>query len=556
MEMMSEMMGAAAPAQWTQLWDPSFGPASVQPMRRSAHAIATFEDNLYVFGGISTNSIDEDVEYNDTWKFDLVGRQWTELPVGNKRPQNRFHHAGVLHTNLTVSEFIVFGGLSILAAETDAITASATNSVPVVQYNDVWRLSLTAKTPSWRMDPAPPNSEVVPDARSEAGIVIHNDALFMFGGIAYDEKGNEAPTDYNDLWRYDLGTYTWNKIEPAGNLQPPTRFSHSVAMLHDSNEQGEGYLLAYSGRHLLFSSWTLLNDVWVYDFSQNKWTSVTPTTEVPRAYTSIVTTEGTNMWFFGGYYKPQQSSSGYVYDDIVLGKFDLNNMAMEARQAEIEGDGASPPLRYNHRAALWRGDSMIIHGGSYQSQLGDVWVYNTTNAVTTDAATNSLPLDPESLVYVLGAFIVTVVFVLLVLLLRWRRADRRNLRAAQTRGAAVVHGVTKERLEQLRITKYCRAERNPEAPTEQLKPADGCASENEDVCPICLIEFEDGEDVRNLPCKHIFHVACIDEWLRRNTSCPMCKSNVDLDAVDISVEQPTTPAARGGAVVTPVSTGV
>uniref|UniRef100_H3HC57 RING-type domain-containing protein n=1 Tax=Phytophthora ramorum TaxID=164328 RepID=H3HC57_PHYRM len=490
MEMMSEMMGAAAPAQWTQLWDPSFGPASVQPMRRSAHAIATFEDNLYVFGGISTNSIDEDVEYNDTWKFDLVGRQWTELPVGNKRPQNRFHHAGVLHTNLT------------------------------------------------------------------AGIVIHNDALFMFGGIAYDEKGNEAPTDYNDLWRYDLGTYTWNKIEPAGNLQPPTRFSHSVAMLHDSNEQGEGYLLAYSGRHLLFSSWTLLNDVWVYDFSQNKWTSVTPTTEVPRAYTSIVTTEGTNMWFFGGYYKPQQSSSGYVYDDIVLGKFDLNNMAMEARQAEIEGDGASPPLRYNHRAALWRGDSMIIHGGSYQSQLGDVWVYNTTNAVTTDAATNSLPLDPESLVYVLGAFIVTVVFVLLVLLLRWRRADRRNLRAAQMRGAAVVHGVTKERLEQLRITKYCRAERNPEAPTEQLKPADGCASENEDVCPICLIEFEDGEDVRNLPCKHIFHVACIDEWLRRNTSCPMCKSNVDLDAVDISVEQPTTPAARGGAVVTPVSTGV
>ncbi|KAG6962570.1 hypothetical protein JG687_00007076 [Phytophthora cactorum] len=126
------------------------------------------------------------------------------------------------------------------------------------------------------------------------------------------------------------------------------------------------------------------------------------------------------------------------------------------------------------------------------------------------------------------------------------------LRAAQMRGAAVVRGVTKERLDQLRITKYNRAERNPESPT-QLSPASVGSTENEDVCPICLIEFEDGEDVRNLPCKHIFHVACIDEWLKRNTSCPMCKSNVDLDAVNITVENPPAPA-RGGAVVTPVTT--
>jgi len=133
--------------------------------------------------------------------------------------------------------------------------------------------------------------------------------------------------------------------------------------------------------------------------------------------------------------------------------------------------------------------------------------------------------------------------------------------------------VTKERLEQLRITKYCRAERNPEAPpttTDPLNPGDGSAKENEDVCPICL------------PCKHIFHVACIDEWLKRNTvrlqmstylvpssflpkrslsnghqSCPMCKSNVDLDAVDITVEAPPAAGPRaGGAIVTPVSTGL
>ncbi|KAE9112670.1 hypothetical protein PF005_g10853 [Phytophthora fragariae] len=551
MEMMSGMMGPTAPAQWTQLWGLAFGSAGSQPMRRSAHAVAAFEDNLYTFGGISTNALDQDIEYNDTWVFDLVERQWSEVQVGDNRPSNRFHHAGVLHTNTSVNEFVVFGGLSLLAAETDQTTPTTANSVPVVQYNEVWRLSLTENTPKWTMDPAPSKSGNAPDARSEAGIVIHNDYLYMFGGIAYDEKGEDAPVDFNDLWRYDLATYTWMKVEPAGNLQPPTRFSHSVALLQDEDENGEAYLLAYSGRHLMLSSWTLLDDIWVYNFNSNVWTAVTPSSDVPRAYTSIVTTKGVDIWFFGGYYKSQRSSSGYVYDDIVLGKFDLKNMAMQARQAVIESDEASPPLRYNHRAALWREDSMVIYGGSYQSQLGDVWVYNTTNAVTTQVTDNTLPLDPESLVYVLGAFIITVVFVLLVLLLRWRRADRRNVRAAQMRGAAVVRGVTKERLEQLRITKYSRAERNPQAPTEQLNPADGGSTESDDLCPICLIEFEDGEDVRNLPCKHIFHVGCIDEWFKRNTSCPMCKSNVDLDAVDITVETP--PATRGGAVVTPVS---
>lgn len=33
------------------------------------------------------------------------------------------------------------------------------------------------------------------------------------------------------------------------------------------------------------------------------------------------------------------------------------------------------------------------------------------------------------------------------------------------------------------------------------------------------IDFEEGDEIRNLPCKHIFHVPCIDEWLRRNTVC-------------------------------------
>ncbi|CAE8704523.1 unnamed protein product [Polarella glacialis] len=47
------------------------------------------------------------------------------------------------------------------------------------------------------------------------------------------------------------------------------------------------------------------------------------------------------------------------------------------------------------------------------------------------------------------------------------------------------------------------------------------------TCMVCLCNFETDEEVRQLPCNHVFHCECIDEWLRRCTDCPICKTNVD-----------------------------
>lgn len=48
---------------------------------------------------------------------------------------------------------------------------------------------------------------------------------------------------------------------------------------------------------------------------------------------------------------------------------------------------------------------------------------------------------------------------------------------------------------------------------------------NDTTCPICLAEYCSKETLRCIPeCKHCFHADCIDEWLRLNGTCPVCRN--------------------------------
>jgi hypothetical protein len=52
-----------------------------------------------------------------------------------------------------------------------------------------------------------------------------------------------------------------------------------------------------------------------------------------------------------------------------------------------------------------------------------------------------------------------------------------------------------------------------------------------ETCPICIVDFEEGDDVRVLPCegKHVFHQACVDPWLLElSSSCPICRHGMTI----------------------------
>ena len=79
-------------------------------------------------------------------------------------------------------------------------------------------------------------------------------------------------------------------------------------------------------------------------------------------------------------------------------------------------------------------------------------------------------------------------------------------------GRPDTRAMSRNELSHLKVTKYVKKPKRGDLEDEQ--------------CPICCMELENGIDVKILPCKHTFHPGCIDTWLVQNCVCPICKRDV------------------------------
>lgn len=100
-------------------------------------------------------------------------------------------------------------------------------------------------------------------------------------------------------------------------------------------------------------------------------------------------------------------------------------------------------------------------------------------------------------------------------------------------------GASKEDIEQLSKFKFRKVESNEKQTDNNQGPVGGIMTEcradspiehvlaEEDAeCCICLSSYDDGVELRELPCGHHFHCACVDKWLYINATCPLCKYNI------------------------------
>ena len=60
-----------------------------------------------------------------------------------------------------------------------------------------------------------------------------------------------------------------------------------------------------------------------------------------------------------------------------------------------------------------------------------------------------------------------------------------------------------------------------EAPRFEVAECDGDGLND---CAVCLSEIKEKEKIAILPCRHVFHHACLLPWFQEHRSCPTCRA--------------------------------
>lgn len=176
---------------------------------------------LVVFGGFGNQG-----RLGDTWLFDLLRGEWTELKGGNPAPRRCLHRAVYAPDRQWM---IIYGG-----RQDDNL-------------GDIWALDLSSQ--AW-LNLTPAQS---PPARHFSGLIYAPDEkVRIFGGNGAAQGINAGAR--NDLWELSLNKGVWEEIAQTDTFPPP-RLGHGVAYHPDHG------MLIFGGQD---AEGTYLNDLWQF----------------------------------------------------------------------------------------------------------------------------------------------------------------------------------------------------------------------------------------------------------------------------------------------------
>lgn len=155
---------------------------------------------------------------------------------------------------------------------------------------------------------------------------------------------------------------------------------------------------------------------------------------------------------------------------------------------------------------------------------------NSTEAESPESAAVNVESDFVVILAVLLCALICVVGLIAVVRCAWLR---RSSSVGRESSAAANKGVKKKVLES--FPKFTYNNNNCGGEAKQVEE-----------CAICLAEFVNGDEIRELPeCGHGFHLRCVDKWLASHSSCPSCRHVLGVARCQKCGQFP----AIGGAVI-------
>ncbi|XP_051155421.1 host cell factor 2-like [Leptopilina boulardi] len=171
------------------------GPA---PPSRSKHSATLLGGHVYLLGGRNGN-----LPLKDLWRYSLAESRWEELHPGGERPPALQEHSAVAYRDC----LYVFGG---------ELGFSAGTETPLWCY--------TVKTNSWRKIRAQKGC-AVPRGRRGHSALVHRGQMLIYGG--YQDLRGSSP----ELWAFHFETESWHLLS-SSECGPAARHKHS-SVLHD-----------------------------------------------------------------------------------------------------------------------------------------------------------------------------------------------------------------------------------------------------------------------------------------------------------------------------------
>lgn len=225
-----------AVGEFNVLWT-NIDPTDMVPTitKRFSHAACVLENNMYIFGGCTTNA----TSFNDLWRFDLSKRQWVRPLATGTYPVPKAYTSMVQYKDC----LIVFGGWTY--------PSHSQYYQNVTMFNEIHFYCVN--TNKWALI----NATNSPPPMAGHSAYMKGDEMVVFGGLVMSSAQNYLIQCSNDVWIFDIPSFTWRK-QPTTKPRPSPRYAQSLICLDHERLMLLGGVQTSRSRFVYSDCWILI----------------------------------------------------------------------------------------------------------------------------------------------------------------------------------------------------------------------------------------------------------------------------------------------------------